>query len=93
MYYFLLFLPVKLVSVDSRNVWNPCLVTIIDHGAIRFCIRERQVSVKLPGDKTIQLSVTHTDTVGQLKEKLEHQIRPPTYGSVEDSTQVVIFIK
>ena len=37
--------------------------------------------------------VTHTDTVGQLKEKLEHQIGPPTYGSVADSTQVVIFIK
>ena len=41
---------------------------------------ERQVSVKLADDKTVQLSATHTDTVSQLKDKLQLQTGPPTFG-------------
>ena len=41
---------------------------------------ERQVSVKLAGDKTVQLSATHTDTVRQLKVKLQLHTGPPTFG-------------
>ena len=44
---------------------------------------ERQVSVKLPNNKTVKLSVTAEDTVSQLKEKLDNrQSKPPRFGNL-----------
>ena len=41
---------------------------------------ERQIPVRLAGDRTVHIAVSHTDTVGQLKKKLQQQTGPPTFG-------------
>ena len=38
------------------------------------------MAVKLPDNKTVKLTVTDTDSVGQLKEQLELHTGPPTFG-------------
>jgi len=84
----------QVLSLDDVTLADDTKVSDLGIGGYHNVIKlsevpERQVSVKLPGEKTVQLTVTPTDTVGQLKDKLDHQTGPPTYGRVvmfEDNT-------